>query len=456
MCVSVTSESTAAAAAAGARKPNIIFIMADDLGYADVGAFGQQRIRTPNIDRMAAEGTRFTSYYPGAAVCAPTRSCLMTGRHTGHGRVRNNHGMVGLSRVPLEPSDVTVAEVLKQAGYATAGIGKWGIGEDGTTGVPNKQGFDLWFGYLNQDLAEDYYPEKIFRNQKEIALPGNANGARGSYSNDLFTEEGLGFINAHAREPFFLYLAYTIPHAILTAPEDSMREYEGVFPDDPPIIKGKLKVERPKQSYAAMVSRLDRYVGQIFARLRELGLDDDTLVFFTSDNGATSKSGVGEFFQSSGPLKGWKGNLSEGGIRTPMIARWPGRVPAGRTVDTPWAGWDVLPTAAELAGVKAPSGIDGVSVVAGLMGGAVPPREYFYWEVPGKSSIAQALRMGEFKIVRGELDGAIEVYNLATDLGEQRNIATTKPEIVTRARELFRTARTPAKHWPVAGLDQQR
>lgn len=449
VAVAVSGAVLSAASSSGQRKPNIIFIMADDLGYADIGAFGQKRIRTPNIDRMAAEGTRFTSYYAGAAVCAPTRSCVMTGLHTGHGRVRANHGFAGLDRVPLEVTDVTMAEVLRRGGYSTAGLGKWGLGEDNTLGVPNKQGFDFWYGYLNQDVAEDYYPEKIFRNEKLIELPGNAKGAKGSYSNDLFTEEGLRFIGAHRRVPFFLYLAYTIPHAILAAPEDSMRDYEGAFPDDPPLVNGKVRVERPRQTYAAMITRLDRYVGQVFAKLRELGLDEDTIVFFTSDNGATSKGGMGDFFGSAGPLKGWKGNLTEGGLRAPMIVRWPGRVPAGRTSDEPWAGWDVLPTAAELAGVAAPAGLDGLSVVGALRGGAMPKREYFYWEMPAKNNFAQAVRIGDYKVVRTKADAPLEVYDLRTDIGEKRDLASEKPEVVARARELFRTARTPAKHWPV-------
>lgn len=440
----------AAHLSAMSRKPNIIFIMADDLGYADIGSFGQKRIRTPHIDRMAREGTRFTSYYPGAAVCAPTRSCIMTGMHTGHGRVRNNHGMAGLSRVPLEVTDVTVATLLKRGGYSTAGLGKWGLGEPKTLGVPNKQGFDFWMGYLNQDLAEEYYPGEFFRNEKEFKLPGNEGGARVTYSNDLFTEEGLKFIEEHRAVPFFLYLAYTIPHAILTVPEDSMRAYEGAFPDDPPLKENRYTVEKPRQTYAAMVSRLDDYVGRVFAKLDALGLDRDTIVFFTSDNGPTNKGGVGEFFNSAGPLRGWKGQLWEGGIRAPMIVRWPGRIPEGRTVDAPWAGWDFLPTAGELAQVAPPSGIDGVSILPALLGGDMPAREFLYWEVPSKNGMVQAVRLGDFKAVRLGLDAAVEVYDLRNDPGETRNIAPDNPAIVARARELFRTARTPSEHWPVA------
>lgn len=438
-----------AEAATAARPPNIVFIMADDLGYADLGVAGQTRIRTPNIDRMAAEGTRFTSFYPGSSICAPTRGVLMTGLHTGHSRVRGNHSAKG-ERVPLEVTDVTVAEVLRRAGYSTAGIGKWGLGEKGTLGVPNKQGFDFWYGYLNQDLAENYYPEKIFRNEKELSLPGNAKGARGSYSNDLFTEEGLNFISAHRHVPFFLYLAYTIPHAVLSVPEDSLRDYDGAFPDDPPIESGGVRVERPRQTYAAMVTRLDGYVGRILAHLKSLGLDDNTLVFFTSDNGATSRGGMGDFFQSGGPLKGWKRDLNEGGLRAPMIARWPGKVPAGRVSDAPWAGWDFLPTAAEFANVAAPSGLDGISVARALLGGQMPSREFFYWELPSQNSFHQAVRIGNYKAVRTKLDGPVELYDLAADLGEQRNLAAEKPALVEQARGLFRSARSASPHWPTA------
>lgn len=441
-----------AGAASASRTPNIIFIMADDLGYADLGVTGQKRIRTPNLDRMASEGTRFTSFYPGSSICAPTRGTIMTGLHTGHARVRGNHSMANDGRVPLEIDDLTVAEVLRRAGYSTAGIGKWGLGEKGTLGVPNKQGFDFWYGYLNQDLAEDYYPEKIFRNEREISLPGNAKGAKGSYSNDLFTEQGLDFIEAHRHVPFFLYLAYTIPHAVLSVPEDSLREYDGAFPEDPAIDSGGVRVERPRQTYAAMVSRLDGYVGRILARLKELGLDGDTLVFFTSDNGATSRGGMGEFFQSGGPLKGWKRDLGEGGLRAPMIVRWPGRVPAGKVSDAPWAGWDFLPTAAELAKVAAPSGLDGFSVAGALLGGTMPRREYFYWELPSKAAFAQAVRLGNLKAVRNTVDGPVELYDLASDPGERRDLASSRPEVVERARSLFRSARTPSAHWP-APLD---
>ena len=338
-------------AASSAQRPNIVFIMADDLGYGDIGPFGQKLIRTPNLDRLAAEGTCFTQYYAGGSVCSPTRSVLMTGQHTGHTRIRGNHGQTGLARVPLKASDVTVAEVMKSAGYATAIAGKWGLGEPGTEGIPNRQGFDRWFGYLNNDLAEFYYPEKIWRNEEEITLPGNIGGRRGQYSNDLMTEEALSFIDDHRARPFFLYLAYTIPHSLLEVPEDSLVEYRGKFPEPAAeATGGKNNVPEPRATFAAMVTRLDREVGRVLGRLQKHGLEKNTLVFFCSDNGAPNRAGLADYFGSTAGFRGHKGSLFEGGIRTPMIVRWPGQVPAGKRSDYAWGGWDVLPTAAALAG----------------------------------------------------------------------------------------------------------
>ena len=436
-------------AAPSAPRPNIIFIMADDLGYGDIGPFGQKLIRTPNIDQLAAEGTRFTHYYAGGSVCSPTRSVLMTGQHTGHTRIRGNHGQAGLSRVPLRAEDVTVAEVLKHAGYATAIAGKWGLGEPGTTGIPNRQGFDRWFGYLNNDLAEYYFPEKIWRNEEEITLPGNLGGKRGQYSNDLMTEEALAFIDDHRARPFFLYLAYTIPHSLLEVPEDSLAEYRGKFPEPPDDAKaGKNSVPLPRATFAAMVTRLDREVGRVLARLRQHRLEENTVIFFCSDNGAPKRAGISDFFGSTGAFRGHKGSLFEGGIRAPMIVRWPGRVPAGRSSDYPWGGWDVLPTAAALAGTDVPKDIDGISVLPALRGDAAPRRGYFYWEHHQKT-FSQAVREGRLKAVRENTDSPIQVFDLAADPGETRDIAASESAFVRRASELFTTARTESQDWPL-------
>ena len=436
-------------AAPAAPRPNIIFIMADDLGYGDIGPFGQRLYRTPHLDRLAAEGTRFTHYYAGGSVCSPTRSVLMTGQHTGHTRIRGNHGVAGLSRVPLRAEDVTVAEVLKGAGYATAIAGKWGLGEPGTEGIPNRQGFDRWFGYLNNDLAEFYFPEKIWRNEEEITLPGNVGGKRGQYSNDLMTEEALAFIDDYRAKPFFLYLAYTIPHALLEVPEDSLAEYRGKFPEPPADEQaGKNSVPFPRATYAAMVTRLDREVGRVLARLRQHQLEENTVVFFCSDNGAPKRAGISDFFHSTAAFRGHKGSLFEGGIRTPMIVRWPGRVPAGRSSEYPWGGWDVLPTAAALAGADVPKGVDGISVIPALRGDAAPRPGYFYWEHHQKT-FSQAVREGRLKAVRESPDSPILVFDLFADPGETRDLAATETAFVRRATELFTSARTESEHWPI-------
>ncbi len=436
-------------AAAPAPRPNLVFIMADDLGYGDIGPFGQQRIRTPNLDRLAAEGTCFTHYYAGGSVCSPTRSVLMTGQHTGHTRIRGNHGRAGLARVPLLASDVTVAEVVKSAGYATAIAGKWGLGEPGTEGIPNRQGFDRWFGYLNNDLAEFYYPEKIWRNEEEITLSGNLGGRRGQYSNDLMTEEALAFIDDHRDRPFFLYLAYTSPHALLEVPEDSLAEYRGKFPEPAADgAGGKNQVREPRATFAAMVTRLDREVGRVLERLHRHGLERNTVVFFCSDNGAPARAGIADFFGSDGGLRGHKGSLFEGGIRAPMIVRWPGQVPAGRRSDYPWGGWDVLPTAAALAGAAPPPDIDGISVVPALCGEVRERPGHFYWEHHQKT-FSQAVREGRLKAVRENPSAPILVFDLAVDPAETRDLAASQPAFVARARDLFRSARTESSHWPV-------
>ena len=436
-------------AASSAQRPNIVFIMADDLGYGDIGPFGQKLIRTPNLDRLAAEGTCFTQYYAGGSVCSPTRSVLMTGQHTGHTRIRGNHGQTGLARVPLKASDVTVAEVMKSAGYATAIAGKWGLGEPGTEGIPNRQGFDRWFGYLNNDLAEFYYPEKIWRNEEEITLPGNIGGRRGQYSNDLMTEEALSFIDDHRARPFFLYLAYTIPHSLLEVPEDSLVEYRGKFPEPPAeATGGKNNVPEPRATLAAMVTRLDREVGRVLGRLQKHGLEKNTLVFFCSDNGAPNRAGLADYFGSTAGLRGHKGSLFEGGIRAPMIVRWPGQVPAGKRSDYAWGGWDVLPTAAALAGAATPPGIDGISVVPALRGEVKERSGHFYWEHHQKT-FSQAVREGRLKAVRETPSAPILVFDLAADPAETRDLAASQPAFVARAKELFRTARTESEHWPI-------
>lgn len=429
---------------AKASKPNIIFIMADDLGYGDLGSYGQTVIQTPNLDQMAIEGLRFTNCYAGSTVCAPSRSVLMTGLHTGHTTVRGNFGkfgVVGLAggkgRVPLNASDVTVAEVLKEGGYTTGMTGKWGLGEPNTSGHPNDQGFDEWFGYLNQRRAHSYFPDYIWKNKNKYVLPKNRNGKKETYTHDLFTEFALDFISRHKKDPFFLYLPYAIPHD----------RYE--IPDTAPYSNQPWTDD--EKVHAAMITRLDRDIGALFQSLKDLKLDDNTIVFFCSDNGA-AKRWQGRF-DSSGALQGHKRDMYEGGLRTPMIVRWPGQVAAGKTNDTAWYFADALPTFAEIAGLKVPSGIDGVSVLPTILGNKQDlSNRVLYWEF-FESGFQQAVRQGDWKAIRMAPGKALELYDLSKDESESNNIAANHPDIIAEMESIFKTARTPSENWPVEELD---
>ena len=367
----------------------------------------------------------------------------MTGQHTGHTRVRGNFGRVGgvlvtdngspQRRVPLEPEDITVAEVLKQAGYATCITGKWGLGEPDTTGIPNRQGFDEWLGYLNQRRAHTYYPPYLWHNQQKLILEENKDGKPGQYSHDLFTKFALDFIRKNQGKPFFLYLAYTIPHAKYEIPDIGPYRNEP-WPQDAKV-------------HAAMITRMDRDIGSIMSLLRDLGIDRNTIVFFTSDNGAARRwDGI---FDSSGPLRGHKGDLYEGGIRTPMIVRWPGKVLAGKTNHTPWYFADVLPTLAELADVEPPTGIDGLSVLPTLLGKKQDFNDRFlYWEYPG-GGLRQAVRWRNYKAIRPAPDKPLRLYDLANDIAEQHDIANQNEGVVAVIEEYLKTARTDSPNWPV-------
>jgi len=431
---------------AAARKPNILFIQADDLGYGDLSSYGQRNFKTPNIDRLAADGMRFTQYYAGSTVCAPSRSALMTGQHTGHTRIRGN------ARYPLLPEDVTVAEVLKSAGYRTALIGKWGLGEAETTGIPTRQGFDYFFGYLNQRHAHNYYPSFLWRNEERVKLRNivpneDAEGAGVSsnkldYSPDLFTAEALSFLEKNGKDPFFMYLNYIIPHANNEARDKGMEVPDlGEFANkDWPA---------PEKAKAAMITRLDRDVGRLMELLKKLGLENDTVVLFTSDNGPHKEGGANpDFHDSNGPLRGIKRDMYEGGIRVPMIVRWPGKVPAGKTSDRVWAHWDFLPTAAEIAGARAPAGIDGISMLPSLRGKKQRGHDFLYWEFH-ENGFEQAVRMGDWKAVRRAPDAPLELYDLKTDLGEQHNVAARHPEIIKKIEEYLKSARAESDLWPI-------
>ena len=423
-----------------ARKPNIVFILADDLGYGDIGPYGQKQILTPNLDRLAALGLKFTQVYAGAAVCAPSRSVLMTGLHSGHTAVRANAGTI-----PLRADDVTLAEVLQRAGYRSGGFGKWGLGDAESPGVPTRHGFSEFFGYLHQIHAHTYYPEFLWHNEQKHPLPGNVDGRHGEYSADLIAENALRFVRAHRDEPFFLYAAFTLPHGRFEVPND-----EPYTNRDWP---------QPEKNFASMVTRLDGYVGRIMALLTELKLDRDTIVFFASDNGGISGEGHDVTrFRSNGPLRGEKATLYEGGIRVPMIVRWPGHVAENMTSDTPWGFWDVLPTLAALAGTRAPDGIDGISMLPTILGDRTARQSArpFYWEHQTfnretnqlrEDAMVQAVRMGDWKAVRLKPGAPLELYDLARDVGEAQNVATAHPDVVARIEAYLKTARTaPRPH----------
>lgn len=458
------------------RPPNIVYLLADDLGYAELGSYGQEWIKTPNLDQMAMEGIRFTQHYSGNAVCAPSRSVLMTGKHPGHAYIRDNGDPAHLQHLkdtygwefpgqnPIPDEEVTIAEVLKQKGYATAAIGKWGLGHFGTTGDPNLQGFDLFYGFNCQRHAHNHYPKFLWKNRTKEVLPGNDRTLNGAtYSQDRFTEEALSFIDANADQPFFLYMPYAIPHLSIQVPEASLAEYEGKIPEEAYDHKGYLQHPSPRAGYAAMITHLDRDIGKIMQRLKDLGLDDNTLVIFSSDNGPTFNRLGGsdsDFFKSAGPFRGLKGSLYEGGIRVPMIARWPGKIAPNTVSDHLSAFWDIMPTLADVSGTQAPAGIDGISLLPSLLGEAnQATHEYLYWEFPAYGG-QQVVRKGNWKAVRQNMlreDNPdplrIELYNLETDVGETTDVSADHPEIVDDFRRIMREARTPSKLFPMQPLD---
>ncbi|UCE08688.1 MAG: arylsulfatase [bacterium] len=436
------------------KKTNIIFILADDLGYGDLSCYGQSKFNTPNIDRLAVEGMRFTDHYAGSTVCAPSRCSLMTGLHTGHAYIRGNSA--NGKRISLRPQDLTVAEILKQAKYTTGVIGKWGLGLNGTTGHPNKKGFDYWFGYLNQRHAHNYYPEFLWKNEERYSLNGNkltkpsADGSGISikkiqYSHDLFTREALSFIEHNKNGPFFLYLAYTIPHANNEAGENGME-----VPSDTPYSDKDWPQQQ--KNLAAMITRMDGDIGKIIKLLKNLGIDNNTIVFFSSDNGPHKEGGVNpNFFDSNGILRGIKRDLYEGGIRVPLIIRWPGKCKAGSISNHISAFWDFMPTAIEIAGGEVPKNIDGISFVPTLLGEEHEQQkhDFLYWEFHKKKITNQAVRMGDWKGVHHGRDMPLELYDLKMDIGETKNIAEKHPEIVFKIKEYMKTARRESEYWPL-------
>jgi len=453
-----TLSGSAAQAPQPSPLPNILLIQADDLGYGDLSVYGQTKFQTPALDKLAREGTRFTQYYSGSTVCAPSRAALLTGKHTGHAWIRGNGGLPE-GDVPLRAEEVTIGEVLRTRGYRTAVIGKWGQGQPGTPGMPDKQGFDYAFGFLDQRHAHRQFTDHFYRNGEKVPVD-----LERDYAGDMFTKEAAAFIEKEDSRPFFLYLNYTVPHAELRAPEDSMALYRDKFPEKP-FVNAKADAVQsgsrpdtpslgyrsqptPHAAFAAMITRMDRDIGRLVDLLAARGLDRRTLILFTSDNGPHQEGGADPaFFNSSGGLRGIKRDMYEGGIRVPMIARWTGTVPAGRVSDHPWAHWDLLPTFAELAAATAPDGLDGMSMVRALRGQSQPTHPFFYWEFHERG-FQQAVRMGRWKAVRLKPGEPLELYDLEADRSEAKNVAALHADVVAKIEAYLKTARTESARWP--------
>jgi arylsulfatase A len=415
----------AAPTIAAPQPPNVIFILADDLGYGDVGCFGQKLIRTPNIDRLAAEGMRFTQAYAGTTVCAPSRCALMTGLHTGHCPIRGNKEIKPEGQQPMPAGTFTVAHLMKRAGYTTGLIGKWGLGHPGSVSTPDKMGFDYFFGYNCQLKAHEYYPEYLWRNDEKVVLGGK------SYSHDLMADDALAFVQRNRERPFFLYLALTIPHQKLQVPD--LEPYA-----NEPWPENLKKI-------AAMITRMDRDVGRLMALLKELNLDERTLVIFASDNGSVYRDNL---FNHSGPLRGFKRDMYEGGLRSPSIARWPGRIKAGAVSEQVWAFWDVLPTLADLTGQTPPAGSDGVSILPAMVDGKHVEHPPLYFEFHERG-FSQAARIGDWKAIRLGTTLPIELYDLKADPAERHNVAAQNPDVVKRFEGYLKSARTESPTWPI-------
>ncbi|MFP6581588.1 MAG: arylsulfatase [Candidatus Hydrogenedentota bacterium] len=459
-------------------RPNIIYILADDLGYAELGSYGQKIIKTPNIDRIAAEGIRFTNHYSGQAVCAPSRCALMTGKHMGHTYIRDNGNppgretdqdrsiFPGQNAIPDET--VTIAELLKDRGYATAAYGKWGLGFEGSSGDPLKQGFDDFGGFLCQVHAHNHYPRFLWKSGEQLPMPGNDRTLTGEqFSQDYFTKWGLDFIQENKDEPFFLYLPIAIPHLSIQVTDESLAQYKGIIPEEDYVHKGYLKHPYPRAGYAAMISHVDRDVGKIMDLVESLGLDNNTIIIFTSDNGpAFNRLGGSdsEFFESAGVFRGLKGSLYEGGIRVPLVARWPEQIEAGRTSDHISAFWDVLPTFTELTGATTPKNIDGISFARHLLDASAKQKQhdYLYWEFKAYGG-QQAVRMGNWKGIRqnmllrnGKINpdgGRLELYNLDNDPSESNDVADENRKVRKNIERVMREARISSDLFPFAGLD---
>jgi arylsulfatase len=469
--------SAAGAEPAGATaraKPNIIYILGDDLGIGELGCYGQTKIRTPNIDLLAKQGMLFSRHYSGSTVCAPSRCTLMTGKHTGHAFIRDN-AEVGTwesfeGQMPIPAGTDTIAKRLKSAGYATACIGKWGLGGVNSAGDPLNQGFDHFFGYNCQRHSHNYYPQYLIKDRAQFPLnnpviPGGAfpkdkdpndpasyNCYRGTdYAPDFMEKEALGFIRANQAKPFFLYFSTTVPHAALQVPEDSLAEYKDKF-DDKPYLgnKGYLPNRYPRATYAAMITRLDRSIGRMMDQLKELGLEKNTIICVVGDNGPTFNGGTdSEYFNSAQGYRGLKCALYEGGIRAPLVVRWPAQVAAGSTSDHLSAMWDMLPTFCDAAGVEAPQNIDGISLLPSLLGKPQEQKqhEYLYWE---DARNKRALRFGDWKMIKYHPSLKVELYNLKDDPKEEKDLSKSNPEMKAKLEKMMDDVRIDSKEFPLA------
>lgn len=422
-----------------ARRPNIIYILLDDAGYGDFGCFGQKRFKTPNIDRLAQEGMRFTQHYAGSTVCAPSRCALMTGLHTGHCYIRGNREIQPEGQEPLPPNAVTVAHLLKRAGYATGAFGKWGLGNPGSSGAPNQQGFDAFFGYNCQRQAHTYYPTHLWHNDTKVPLDGK------TYAHDLIVHQALSFIRAHAHRPFFCYMPVTIPHAALQAPEVYVAPFRKQFPEfeEQEGHYAGTTIKNPIASFAGMMKKVDEDVGRVRNLVKALGIAQDTLIIVTSDNGPHHEGGhAPQFFDSNGPWSGFKRDLTEGGIRVPMVAWWPGTVVSGSQSNHMSAFWDFLPTACDLAGVGTGERVDGISFAPTLLGRRKEQREhtYLYWEFHEQGG-KRALRWGKWKAIQLKMHAdkpePVQLFDLEEDPLEAHSVAQQRPDIMAQVRTVF-------------------
>jgi arylsulfatase len=447
------------------EHPNIIFILADDLGYNELGCYGQEIIRTPHIDQLAAEGMRFTQHYSGSPVCAPSRCVLLTGMHTGHSFIRDNHEIDPEGQLPLPDSVITIAEVLKTQGYVTAAMGKWGLGYPGSEGNPNKQGFDLFFGYNCQRHAHNHYPKYLWKNDEKLMLEGNDRTLYGAqYSQDLFTAEAITFMEQNKDTSFFLFLPFVIPHVSIQVPEESLLEYKDSIPETPydhhPYY---LEHPYPHAGYAAMITHMDKAIGSIMENLKNLGLDDNTLVIFASDNGPTYGRVGGadsEFFNSAGSMRGLKGSVYEGGIRVPMIARWTGRIPENTSSDHISYFPDFFPTLLELINADSQYDTDGISMLPSMTGkDSQAEHEYLYWEFPAYGG-QQAMRYGKWKAVRKNLfkdpSAPLELYDLEADIEETKELASQYPEVAHMMDSMMMAAHIPSIAFPFPALENKK